>query len=386
MTGTEQRTEPGSTERLPPQAFAAALAGLSGMHIRRLGALLRHHHPRQAFEVVAGTASGHEAVNRFLADPAIGGVWRREATVERVERVWQRCRRLGVEVLVIGDPQFPVVLRDDRLPPPVLFVKGTLDLLGGRRVGIVGTRNATAAGRAMAVELGEQLAQRGVHVVSGLARGIDGSAHVGVLRAGGPGAPVGVVASGHDVVYPREHDGLWEHVGQRGLLVSESAPGGRPEAYRFPLRNRLIAAFSEVLVVVESRERGGSLITVTEAMDRGVPVMAVPGRPGSPASVGTNALLREGAAPVVDVDDVMAVLHTEHRRTGVFVAEQRPRPSRPDIAVYEVCATRPGTIDAVAAATGVPLLDAAMALARLEHTGWVVQTDGWFEPVGAPLR
>jgi DNA processing protein len=371
---------------LPPEAYAAALAGLGAMHVRRLGTLLRHHPPQEAYAVAAGGHPPSEAVAHLLADPVTANVWRREATLDRVAGVWAACARLGVEVLVIGGERYPACLVDDRLPPPVLFVRCDLGLLDGRRVGIVGTRNATSPGRDIATRLGEALADAGVHVVSGLARGIDGCAHRGVLRSSAGGRPIAVVASGVDIVYPREHRDLWEQVAEHGLLVSEAPPGTAPEAYRFPLRNRLIAAFSELLVVVESRSRGGSLITVTEAAERGVPVMAVPGGPASVASCGTNNLLREGAGVVVDADDVLVALGLDHSRSGGAVGEQRPRPGRADIAVYLACAAAPGTVDVVAAAGRWSLIDAAMALARLEQAGWIVQSDGWFEPTGAPLR
>jgi DNA processing protein len=269
----------------------------------------------------------------------------------------------------------------------VLFTKGDRRLLEGRRVGIVGTRNATAAGRQTARELGRGLAAAGVHVLSGLARGVDGAVHEGVLSAEAPGRPIGIVASGLDVVYPREHRDLWSAVGNCGLLISEAPPGVGPAPFRFPLRNRIVAALSEVVVVVESRERGGSLITAAEALDRSVPLMAVPGHPGNRAAAGTNSLLRDGAAPVLDTGDVLAALQLDHRRSAeAAAAELRRRPRPDDVAVYRVLRAEPRTIDGVALLADLSLVEAAMRLARLEATGWVAQADGWFECVGAPLR
>ena len=191
---------------LPPEAYAAALASFPHMSIHRLGALLRHHAPSEAY-----------------ADRG----WR--ATVRRVDRAsarrLRRPRRLatGRSLLVarrgVGAlhaagracararrrVDYPALLLDDPLPPPVVFAQGDLGLLDGRRAAIVGTRNATAAGRDTATTLGRQLADADVHVVSGLARGIDGCAHRGALQTAGAGRPIAVVASGHDVVYPREH-------------------------------------------------------------------------------------------------------------------------------------------------------------------------------------
>jgi DNA processing protein len=230
------------------------------------------------------------------------------------------------------------------------------------------------------------LADADVHVVSGLARGIDGCAHRGTLLTSGSGRPIAVVASGHDVVYPREHRALWAAVADRGLLLSEAPPGTAPEAYRFPMRNRVIAALSEVVIVVESREQGGSLITVTEAMERNVPLMAVPGGVHNRAATGTNQLIRDGAGVVIDVTDVLVALAMDHSRASASIAEPRPRPRGSDLSVYETCAGEPRTIDGLALACSLSLVDAAMAVARLEHSGWIQQSDGWFEAVGSPLR
>ncbi|HEY7628427.1 MAG TPA: DNA-processing protein DprA [Ilumatobacteraceae bacterium] len=370
----------------PPEAFAAALAALPHMSVHRLGALLRHHTPLDAFRVAAGDLRPSGLIERVLLDDAVRAAWRRAAQPVAVERLWQRCQHAAIHVLVQGAPDYPELLLCDPLPPPVLFAQGDLALLSARRAAIVGTRNATAAGRDTATTLGRDLAEAGVHVVSGLARGIDGCAHRGALQSAGSGRPIGVVASGHDVAYPREHRALWREVGERGLLLSESPPGTAPEAYRFPLRNRLIAALSEVVVVVESREHGGSLITVNEAIARGVPLMAVPGGLHNRAALGTNQLIRDGAGVVVDAGDVLTALAIDHRRASVPVGDPRPRLTGADLDVYEACAGSPRTIDGLALACSVSLVDAAMAVARLELAGWIQQADGWFEAVGAPSR
>lgn len=372
---------------VPSAAYAAALAGFAGMNVHRLGALLRRHSPEDAWRVVQGQIPAEGLVARVLADRELRSLWQRCANAHAPEAVWAHCRELGVDVLVHGGERYPSVLLEDLLPPPVLFVRGDLSLLGGRRVAIVGTRNATAAGRGAARSIAADLAAAGVHIVSGLARGIDGAAHQGVIAADGPGRPIGIVASGLDVVYPREHRDLWSAVGNCGLLISEAALGTAPEGYRFPLRNRIVAALAEVVVVVESREKGGSLITAAEALDRGVPLMAVPGHPGNRAAAGTNALLRDGAAPAMEAADVLAALDLDHRRTSVPVGQDlRRRPRSQDVGVYRVLSDEPRTIDAVALLAGLSLVEAAMRLARLESAGWIAQADGWFECVGSPLR
>ena len=371
---------------LPPQAYAAALAALAPSTVHRLGALLRHHPPAEAWAVVAGDAPARGLAQRFLADRAVAASFRSAARAVRPQQVWERCGDLGLQVLVLGTPGYPSLLAADPQPPAVLFAKGSTELFDGRRVALVGTRNATAAGRETARAVADGLALAGVHVVSGLARGVDGVAHRAVLRADGPGRPIGVVASGLDVVYPREHHDLWAATGERGLLLSEAAPGTRPEPYRFPLRNRIVAALSEVVVVVESRERGGSLITADAALDRGIPVMAVPGNPANRAAAGSNALLRDGAAPALDAGDVLTQLQLDHSlAAGALRTERRRRPRPDDLQVYRMLRDEPRTIDGIVLATGLSLAEAAMRLARLEADGWLAEADGWFEVVGSPL-
>jgi len=371
---------------LPPEAYVASLAGFRNMNVHRLGALLRHHAPEEAWAVVLGQRPSDGLIGKVLEVSGVRDMWKRCAQERPPAEIWARCIALGLQVLPYGHQHYPAGLLDDPFPPPVLFAKGDLKLLAGRRVGIVGTRNATAAGREAARSLGLGLGAAGVHVISGLARGIDGYAHRGVLAAEGEGRPIGIVASGLDVVYPREHRDLWEAAGNCGLLLSEAPPGVPPEPHRFPLRNRIVAALSEVLVVVESRERGGSLITAAQAIERDVTVMAVPGSIGKRASLGTNSLLCDGAAPVTGVEDVLTALSLQNTRSAMLPADLRARPRGEDIAVYRVVHADPRTIDGVMLALGFSLVEAAMSLARLESAGWVAQADGWFECVGSPLR
>ncbi|NNE12799.1 MAG: DNA-protecting protein DprA, partial [Ilumatobacter sp.] len=233
-------------------------------------------------------------------------------------------------------------------------------------------------------DLGRELAEADVAVVSGLARGIDAAAHRGVRAATAGAPPVAVVGCGLDVPYPKAHRDLWEWVASAGLLVSEWPPGVAPHAWRFPLRNRILAALSEVVVVVESRERGGSLITARLAAERGVDVMAVPGSPRSRASLGTNKLLVDGATPVTAVDDVLVALGLDHRRAALPF-DPRPVPDARQQLVLDACRVEPSNIDMIVGATGLGVTDVAMAAARLERDGWLVEAAGWFEPTGSRL-
>jgi DNA processing protein len=365
---------------LPVDGCLAALAGLEAMSVRRLRVLLAHHEPAEAYNVAAGRARPAPIVAHVL-DTETRRRWR--ASVESRDPVqWaERCRRLGVSVLHAGHDRFPAPLRHDPDPPAVLFARGDLDVLDARRAAIVGTRNATRSGRETAATLGYELSTHGVAVVSGLARGVDGAAHRGALRSD-PTRPVAVVANGPDWPYPRQHADLWHQVSRRGLLLSEWPPGTRPDAFRFPLRNRILAALAEVVVVVESRETGGSLITARAAIERSITVMAVPGSVHNRAASGTNQLLCDGAAPVTGVDDVLTALDLDTRRSGRLPFDPRALPRGVEADVLARCQRAPCTLDEIVVDVSLPIAEAAMALARLERTGWVREAGGWFEPVG----
>jgi DNA processing protein len=235
-----------------------------------------------------------------------GVTWSDAAARLDVGRLWSELQREGIAVAHIGSDHFPSVLQHDPRPPGVLFFRGNPQVLDAPLVAVVGTRNCTSYGREVAFELGRDLVTAGVTVVSGLALGIDGAAHAGALSAGDLGyGPAGVAASGVDVPYPRRHAGLWRRVAERGVILSESAPGQPAQRWRFPARNRIIAGLVRLVVVVESRESGGSMLTVSEALERGVDVGVVPGPVTSPASAGTNRLLVEGAFPIRHAGDVL---------------------------------------------------------------------------------
>lgn len=289
-----------------------------------------------------------------------------------------------ISVVLATDPSYPSVLRGDHAAPAVLFVRGNLATFAQRRVGVIGTRAASAAGRHFARGLGRDLSHNGVAVVSGLARGIDAAAHHGVIDAfdSGSSGPIAVVATGLDVVYPREHAKLWHAVAECGVVISESPPGCGPDAFRFPLRNRIMAAASEVLVVVESRASGGSMITVEQALARSITVMAVPGAPQSESSVGSNRLISQGAATVCDATDVLVALGLDHQR-HITRSETRVPPSADEQVVLAGLGGGPLTFDQLVERLHLPIAEVALRLGRLEAHGWVVANAGWWEALVA---
>ena len=369
---------------LPEEAYGAALAGLDSMTPRRLCLLLRS--GVDLADIWDGLAQGRAesvpVLQHLLEEaPPLRARWAEEARRTDVMALWSRCR--DQSVLLLGRPGYPEVLAEDPLPPGVLFTQGDRAAWGVRAVAIVGTRHATVGGMEVAAKLGHDLAAAGVSVVSGLAKGIDGAAHRGALAAEGGAPPIAVVGSGLDVVYPRCNRGLWEAVAERGLLCCEVPPGTPPAAHRFPARNRILAGLAELLIVVESRVRGGSLLTVAEATSRGITVMAVPGSVRSPASEGTNLLLVDGAAPVIDTVDVLVTLGLEARPASRRRPERRPRPDVADRGLLDLFGSDALTLDTVVLRSGRPLPEVAVALGRLESAGWLVRAGGWFERVSA---
>ncbi|HAS13047.1 MAG TPA: DNA-protecting protein DprA [Acidimicrobiaceae bacterium] len=375
------------------RAALATMLGLPGMGPARLTAVVDR----------AGTAvAAWELVRRGdLAGIDLRLVQRRAELVDRWVQaargldpadVLDRHRAAGVEVLLPDDAAWPSTLAHDPEPPRVLFVRGDVALLERPGVAVVGTRRCTAGGAQIAGRFGAGLAAAGLTVVSGLALGVDGAAHRGALGAGG--IPVGVVGSGLDVVYPARHRRLWADVAERGVLVGEAPLGAAPERWRFPARNRIIAALSLAVVVVESGARGGSITTAEEATARDVPVLAVPGSVLAEQSVGTNQLLFDGSGIARDVPDVLAALGVQvpvgtPRLFDVLPADGLPGdvPAEGGGAVGAVAAVLsavPASVERVAAAADVSVTDAVTALARLEASGAVRRVPGGYERVAVP--
>jgi DNA processing protein len=218
----------------------------------------------------------------------------------------------GVRLLTWDEPQYPVRLREIYDPPPLLYVRGNVELLARHSISIVGARRPTPYGNQMAERLGRDLAERGLVVMSGLARGIDSSAHKGALSST-RGATIGVLGCGIDVVYPKENKKLFVDMEQRGAIITEFPMGTFPAPQNFPIRNRIIAGMGLGVVVVEGAQYSGSLITARLAMEFGREVYGVPGNATQPSSFGPNQLIKQGAKLVTGWEDVIEELPTPVR-------------------------------------------------------------------------
>ncbi len=228
----------------------------------------------------------------------------RPVAMSTIKAEGKALKAMGGRFLLLGDPDYPELLANSAAPPPVLAILGDAEALNRPCVAIVGARNASAAGMRLAETMAEQLGHRGLVIVSGLARGIDGAAHRGALNTG----TVAVLAGGLDRIFPPEHEKLAAALCPKGALVSEMPLGVDPRSELFPRRNRIVAALAQLVVVVEAAQRSGSLITARYALEENRELGAVPGSPQDPRAAGPNQLLKAGAHFIETAEDVLAAL------------------------------------------------------------------------------
>lgn len=250
------------------------------------------------------------------------------STDESIEKLLAFCQLQNIGLIPLGDESYPKLLASIPDAPGILFIRGTFAPEDGVSIGIVGTRHSTHYGNKIARQMGYSLAQAGVTVVSGLARGIDTQAHTGALEA--RGRTIAVLASGLEKIYPPENEKLAEQIALSGALVTEAIPGSIPQRGMFPQRNRIISALSLGTLVVEADTISGALITARHAMEQNREVFAIPGQIDSRMSKGTNRLLKDGAKLVQSVDDILDSLgplaNPVQRESGV-VNKNPPRPA-----------------------------------------------------------
>jgi DNA processing protein len=339
-----------------------ALPGLGQAGLSRL--LARYGSPRAALAAPAAELGSRAAEWRGTERIRVRG---------RNGASWMRAA--GGRVLRAGHAGWPAGL--DRLEggPCVLFARGDISLLERPGVAVVGSRCSTEYGADAARLIAGGLAERGVVVVSGLARGIDGIAHAAALDAGG--TTIAVLGSGIDVVYPPEHEALQERVAREGLVLTEQPPGEPALAHHFPRRNRIIALLSRGVVVVEAGVRSGALSTVDAALSGGVEVFAVPGPIGRATSVGTNGLLRDGAGLATNAEDVAGALGIGDRGFAGRPGWDREKVER-GAAAAVVAKLGPEAlhVDEIAALAGLTVSRVLVELFELELAGRVRQLPG----------
>lgn len=314
--------------------------------------------------------------------------------IDAAEAELDAARRAGSHPVFTIEPGYPSALAAIDAPPPLIYVKGRVELLQRPSVAIVGSRQCSAAGTKVAALFAQQLGAAGFTITSGLARGIDGAAHTAALATG----TIAVLAGGVDVLYPPEHALLYESIAARGCLISERPPGFRPRGQDFPRRNRIISGIALGVVIVEAAARSGTLVTARYAAEQGRDVFAVPGHPLDPRAEGTNNLIKKGATLVTSADDVIEALEPlSGLKEEAFSLRWRPvadlnAPSgagkgthasaaavaqsvgeRELQAVLQVLGPAPVDVDAIQLSTGLQARSVQIALMELDIAGHIAR-------------
>lgn len=290
-----------------------------------------------------------------------------------VDLEWRRLGQKKIFFTSIEEDCYPPQFRHLPDAPYGIFYRGKLPLAEEFRVAIVGARMCSEYGRSMAREIARELAAHDVPVVSGMARGIDAAGHRGVLDSGGD--TYAVFGCGVDVCYPNYHKQLYYEITQHGGLLSEYLPGVRPLAYHFPQRNRLISALSDVVLIIEAKEKSGSLITADFALEQGKDVYALPGRVTDALSGGCNRLISQGAGIVLSVEDFLAELCMETSRKEPVLQKNTKSEKIPlekeELLVYSCLGLLPVGIEELLDKTGLDIQSVSQALAALQQKGQI---------------
>ncbi len=298
----------------------------------------------------------------------------RSAASTSADQEMRALDKIGARAVTIRDGEYPANLRQIYDPPPVLFVMGELREEDRFAVGIVGTRRPSEYGRSMAMKISRDLAARGLCVISGGARGIDTVVHTSAVPAG---RTIAILGSGLDVPYPYENRGLFKRITESGAVISEYVPGAKPDAYRFPARNRLISGMSLGVLIVESLVTGGAMITARTAEEQNRDVWAIPGSTDNELSEGPHRLIRDGAKLVERAEDIL-----EEIGVPVEHSDRRERPTIPDNitpeqkAVLQALSLHPKHVDDIIAECGLSASVANSTLTLLEMMGLVRRVPG----------
>lgn len=351
-------------------ALWLALSQIPGVGPKRLYNLIEHFGGIQAAWTAEPEAMARVPGWNVPLAYAVAGARR---TV-RVGPALDMLVRMGIRVITFLDTAYPSILKKIYDPPPLLYVRGSLEPVDARAVAIVGSRRASAYGRRVAESLAADLARAGVTVVSGLARGIDSAAHCGALKGGG--RTIAVLGSGADIIYPPENRGLAREIEASGAVISELPLGTPPLSGNFPGRNRIISGLSLGVVVVEAGERSGSLHTVDYALEQGRDVFAVPGSIQNPLAVGPHRLIKQGARLVDAAGDILEELGLTPESSRSQVPQPAHALTREEQMLLGWLNDQPVAPDDLAEATALPIALITSALLMLELKGLVCQAPG----------
>jgi DNA processing protein len=287
-----------------------------------------------------------------------------------LNQTWDYLKQKKIGVLTWQEPGYPRYLLQIDLPPPVLYVRGQLRDEDDWAVAVVGTRRMTKYGRQAAQDMAGMLARNGITVVSGLARGIDSVAHRYSLESNG--RTIAVLGCGIDRVYPPENRDLAKQISSQGAVITDYAPGTKPEASNFPARNRIISGLVRAVVVVEAGSRSGALITSSFAAEQGREVLAVPGSIFAPSSKGTNRLIQQGAHPLLDPQDILELLNLEMIHEHRSARSALPADAT-EAQLYKILGGEALHVDEIRAQTELPIEKVTATLTLMELKGIIRQ-------------
>lgn len=292
--------------------------------------------------------------------------------LEKALEEYGRLQEKGIRFVAFWEREYPGRLRSLYNSPAGLYVKGRLPEDGRPAAAIVGARSCSNYGRQAAQMLGRYLAGAGIQVVSGMALGIDGAGHRGALEAGGD--TYGVLGCGVDICYPRSHFAMYLEIPQKGGILSEYKPGEAPASKNFPMRNRIISGLSDVIIVVEAREKSGSLITVDCGLEQGKEIFAVPGRITDSLSQGCNELIRQGAGMVTSPEDILEFFQIHMGKRLRLHEKNENGLAKKEKMVYSCLDLQPKFIDRIVEESGLSLGECLTLLLELELKGRIIQT------------
>lgn len=357
-----------SGELLPEKAYWVGLNHVKGIGPVRMQALLSYF--GSAYEAWIAT---REMLHHAGLGPTVINSLHEIRQNITLDDVWADIHTKGITVCTWEDSNYPSRLKEIEKSPPVLYIRGSITRNDSWAVAVVGTRKMTSYGKQVTQEVSRALARNGITVVSGLARGVDGTAHRSALDAGG--RTLAVLGCGVDRVYPPEHRKLAEATISNGALISDYSPGTPPDGINFPPRNRIISALSLAVIVIEASKRSGALITAAFAAEQGREVFSVPGNIYAPQSKGSNILVQQGARVLLNVQDVLETMNlamvNEHRE-----ARQVLPSDKKEAALYKVLSDEPHHVDEIHKAVKLPIDEVSSTLALMELKGLVRHVGG----------
>jgi len=346
------------------------IAGLGNVVFKRL--MAQFESPERVFQATLSDLKNIEGLRQQVARHIVQKVYTADP-----ETVLKRVEHCGARITTFDDPDYPRALKEIHDPPMLLYVKGKDIPRNLTHIAIVGSRNPTSYGIKVAEKIGQGLARRKFGVVSGMARGIDSAAHWGCLS--GRGFTLAIMGTGIDTIYPGSNTKLFQHIAEKGAVISEFPLGTPPEPKNFPIRNRIISGLSRGVVVVEATKKSGSLITASLALEQGREVLAVPGSVNSFKSTGCHYLIKQGAGLVENSDDVLDELGFNYQfvpKSDTFREGSPPPMEAAEKSIYELIGDYPTHIDSIARESHLEPSTISSTLMRMELKGIVKQLPG----------